>query len=63
VTLLTKNSDGTTTVINSLDNPSDATVSLPWPTPASGEYKLFITMRSKKSRVTTSDTVTVTVTP
>lgn len=63
VSLFTKNSDGASTLINAVDNPSDSTMSLPWPTPAAGEYRLYVTLKNKKNKTTTSDVVVVTVTP
>ena len=61
VTLLTKNTDGSTTVLNSVDNPGDQNISLSWATTDPGKYQLIATMKNKKGTVTTSDTVTVTV--
>lgn len=62
VTLLTKNADGTTTVLNTIDNPGDQNISLSWATTDPGKYQLIATMKNKRGKVTTSDTVTVTVT-
>jgi PKD repeat protein len=61
VTLLIKNADGTTTPLNTIDNPGDQTVSLSWATTDPGKYQLIATMKNKRGTVTTSDTITVTV--
>ena len=61
VTLLTKNTDGTTTVLASVDNPADQAVNLSWPTTAPGPYQLFVTMKNRRGLVTTSDALTVAV--
>lgn len=61
VTLLIKNADGTTTPLNTIDNPGDQTVSLSWATTDPGKYQLVATMKNKRGTVTTSDTITVTV--
>lgn len=62
VTLLSKNADGTNTVLNTVDNPGDQNVSLSWATTDPGKYRLIASMKNKRGQVTTSDTVTVTVT-
>lgn len=62
VTVSIKNADGTTTPLNTVDNPSDQTVSLSWATTDPGKYLLVVSMRNKQNKTTTSDTVTVTVT-
>lgn len=62
VTLLTKNAGGTTTVLNTIDNPGDQNISLSWATTDPGKYQLIATMKNKRGTVTTSDTITVTVT-
>ena len=61
VTLLQKNSDGTNAVLNSVDNPGDQAVTLSWPTTNPGNYDLIASMKNKKGKVITSDTVSVTV--
>ncbi len=63
VTLLTKNTDGTTAVLDSVNSPADKTITFSWPTTAPGQYQLLATMKSAKGHVTTSDTVTVAVAP
>ncbi len=61
VTLLTKNTDGSTTILNTIDNPPDKNITLSWATTGPGKYLLFVTMKNKQGKITTSDTVTVTV--
>lgn len=63
VTFLSKNADGTATVLGTADNPSEQNVSFSWATTDPGKYQLFVTMKSrdKAGTVTTGDTVTVTV--
>ncbi len=61
VTLLTKNADGTTTVLSSVDAPSDQSVTLTWPTTGPGSYQLLATIKNPRGQVTTSDALTVTV--
>lgn len=61
VTLLTKNADGSTTVLDSIDNPSGQNITFSWATTSPGQYQLIATSKSKHGRLTTSDAVSVTV--
>ncbi len=61
VTLSMKNPDGSVVVLDSVDGPGDASVTLSWPTTAPGEYKLFFTVRNKKNTTVQSDGLTITV--
>ncbi len=62
VTLSMKSADGTSTVLDAVDRPADNTVSLSWPTTPPGSYQLYVTVKSKKGRMTQSDYLPVTVT-
>lgn len=61
VTFLSKNTDGSSTVLGSVDHPADQSISLSWATTDVGKYQLFATMKNKTGAVTTSDAVTVVV--
>lgn len=61
VTLFTKNADGSTTVLDTIDNPASQNLVFSWPTTSPGQYQLVATSKGKHRRVTTSDVLPVTV--
>lgn len=62
VTLSLRQADGSTTVLDSQDNPASSAVTLSWPTTGAGQYELSATIKSKKSgRLTKSDLLPVIV--
>lgn len=61
VTLSMKNPDGSVVVLDTLDAPSDSSITLSWPTTPPGSYQLFFTVKNKKNSTSQSDSLKVTV--
>lgn len=61
LSLYADNPDGTTSLINQVSAPADASVSLSWPSTNTGKYKLYLVATTKKGKTAQSDKLTVTV--
>lgn len=54
-------SDGTLTVLDTIESPANGSISFSWPTTAAGSYDLIITVKDKKGQSAQSDALPVTV--
>lgn len=61
ITLYLVNPDGSNTVLDTDNSPSDSTVTLSWPTTPPGSYQLYFTVKDKKNKTVQSDKLSVTV--
>jgi len=62
VTLSLKAADGTVTVLDTVESPSDNVVTMSWPTTGAGSYQLFVVMKNKSGGSAQSDNLPIKVT-